>query len=148
VPTTANLKHKALLVTAYSAGLRVGEVVRLKVSDIDSKRMQIWVTAGKGAKDRYTLLSETALTVLRQYFKTERLQDWFFPGEEPGDHLSERSAQHIFGHVKKRADIKKAPFTPCAIRLRRICWKIMWIFATSMNCWDTAALRRPNGTRT
>jgi site-specific recombinase XerD len=108
---TVNLKHKALLVTAYSAGLRVGEVVRLKVSDIDSRRMQIRVTAGKGAKDRYTLLSETALTVLRQYFKAEKPQDWLFPGEEAGDHLSERSAQHIFEHAKKRAGItKKATF--------------------------------------
>jgi site-specific recombinase XerD len=102
--TTVNIKHKALLVTAYSAGLRVGEVVRLKlalsvaegVSDIDSKRMQIRVMAGKSAKDRYTVLSETALTVLREYFKAEKPQDWLFPGAEPGDHLSERSAEHIF----------------------------------------------------
>jgi len=81
--TTVNLKHKALLVTAYSAGLRVGEVVRLKVGDIDSKRMQIRVTAGKGAKDRYTVLSEIALTVLREYFKAEKPQDWLFPGQDP-----------------------------------------------------------------
>jgi site-specific recombinase XerD len=106
-----NLKHKALLVTAYSAGLRVGEVVRLKVSDIDSKRMQIRVTAGKGAKDRYTVLSETALTVLREYFKAEKPQDWLFPGEDPGDHLSERSAERVFEHAKKKAGIaKKATF--------------------------------------
>lgn len=109
--TTSNLKHKALLVTAYSAGLRVGEVVRLKVSDIDSKRMQIRVTAGKGAKDRYTVLSETALTVLREYFKAEKPQDWLFPGEDPGDHLSERSAEHVFEHAKQKAGIiKKATF--------------------------------------
>jgi site-specific recombinase XerD len=117
--TTANLKHKALLVTAYSAGLRVGEVVRLKlalsvaegVSDIDSKRMQIRVTAGKGAKDRYTVLSEIALTVLREYFKAEKPQDWLFPGEDPADHLSERSAEHVFEHAKKKSGItKKATF--------------------------------------
>ena len=91
--------------------MRVGEVVRLKVSDIDSKRMQIRVTAGKGAKDRYTLLSETALTVLWDYFKVEKPQDWLFPGEEPGDHLSERSAQHIFEQAKKKAGVtKKATF--------------------------------------
>lgn len=64
------IKHKALLITAYSAGLRVGEVVRLKVSDIDSKRMTIRVTAGKGAKDRDTLLSMTALELLREYVDT------------------------------------------------------------------------------
>lgn len=62
---THQIKPKALLITAYSAGLRVGEVVRLKVSDIDSKRMQIRITAGKGAKDRYTVLSETALSFTR-----------------------------------------------------------------------------------
>ena len=104
---TTNLKHKALLMTAYSAGLRVGEVVRLKVSDVDSRRMQIRVTAGKGAKDRYTLLSETALAVLWDYFKIEKPQDWLFPGEDAADHLSERSAQHIFEQAKKKASIAK-----------------------------------------
>jgi integrase/recombinase XerD len=102
-----NIKHKALLMVAYSAGLRVGEVVRLKVSDIDSKRTQIRVTAGKGAKDRYTLLSETALTVLRDYVRTDRPKDWLFPGADPTKHLSERSAQKIFAHSRKRAGITK-----------------------------------------
>jgi site-specific recombinase XerD len=68
ISVMSNLKHKALLMVAYSAGLRVGEVVRLKVSDIDSGRMQIRVTAGKGEKDRYTLLAETALAVLWENF--------------------------------------------------------------------------------
>jgi len=103
-----NLKHKALLMIAYSAGLRVGEVVRLKVSDIDSQRMQIRVTAGKGAKDRYTLLSETALVVLREYFRAYKPKDWLFPGGEIGDHLSERSAQQIFQDAKKKAGIGKS----------------------------------------
>jgi len=104
---TTNLKHRALLMAAYSAGLRVGEVVRLKVSDIDSKRMQIRVTAGKGAKDRYTLLSETVLNVLREYFRVYRPQDWLFPGADPTDHLSERSAQKVFERSRKKAGIAK-----------------------------------------
>ena len=104
---TTNLKHRALLMVAYSAGLRVGEVIRLKVSDIDSKRMQIRVTAGKGAKDRYTLLSETALNVLREYFRVYRPQDWLFPGADPTDHLSERSAQKVFERSRKKAGIAK-----------------------------------------
>lgn len=104
---TYNLKHKALLVTAYSAGLRAGEVVRLKVSEIDSKRMQIRVTAGKGAKDRYTLLSEATLRVLRDYFRAFKLKDWLFPGEERNDHLSERYAQKVFAEARKRARIAK-----------------------------------------
>ena len=104
---TSFLKHKALLVTAYSAGLRVGEVVRLQVSDIDSKRMKIRVTAGKGAKDRETLLSETALRILREYFQAFKPKTWLFPGEEREDHLSERAAQEVFGDAKKRAGIVK-----------------------------------------
>lgn len=107
IKVTTFLKHKALLVTAYSAGLRVGEAVRLKVSDIDSKRMSIRVTAGKGAKDRDTLLSETALTILREYFRAVKPKDWLFPGEERSNHLSERSAQEIFKDAKKRAGILK-----------------------------------------
>jgi integrase/recombinase XerD len=104
---TPFLKHKALLITAYSAGLRVGEVVRLKVCDIDSKRMMIRVTAGKGAKDRETLLSATALEVLREYFKAFKPKDWLFPGDIAGDHLSERAAQEVFKDAKKRAGIIK-----------------------------------------
>ncbi len=105
---TTNLKHKALLMVAYSAGLRVGEVVRLKVSDIDSRRMQIRVTAGKGAKDRYTLLSETALTVLRDYFRAYKPKDWLFPGQDSTDHLSERSAQKIFKQAAAKSGISKS----------------------------------------
>ncbi|MBI4672677.1 MAG: tyrosine-type recombinase/integrase [Chloroflexi bacterium] len=104
---TYNLKHKALLMTAYSAGLRVGEVVRLKVNEVDSKRMQIRVTAGKGAKDRYTLLSETTLKVLREYFREYKPKDWLFPGDDSQDHLAERSAERIFKDAKKKAGILK-----------------------------------------
>jgi integrase/recombinase XerD len=93
--------------TAYSAGLRVGEVVRLKVNEIDSKRMSIRVTAGKGAKDRYTLLSTIALEVLREYFRLFKPKDWLFPGEERNDHLAERSAQEVFKNAAKKAGITK-----------------------------------------
>ncbi len=104
---TTNLKHRALLMVAYSAGLRVAEAVRLKVSDVDSQRMQIRVTAGKGAKDRYTLLSGTALAVLRDYFRAYKPKDWLFPGEDLTRHLSERSAQRIFQASKRKAGITK-----------------------------------------
>jgi site-specific recombinase XerD len=104
---TYNLKHKALLMTAYSAGLRVGEVVRLKVNEIDSKRMQIRVSAGKGAKDRYTLLSATALAVLREYARVYKPKDWLFPGDDGKSHLAERSAQQVFKDSKKKAGILK-----------------------------------------
>ncbi len=77
------------------------------IFDIDSKRMTIRVTAGKGAKDRDTLLSETALTVLREYVRAFKPKDWLFPGNSPNDHLSERSAQHVFEDAKQKAGIIK-----------------------------------------
>lgn len=65
------------------------------------------MTADKGAKDRDTLLSETALTILREYARVFKLKDWLFPGDRPGEHLSERSAQHVFEDAKKKAGIIK-----------------------------------------
>ena len=69
---TTNLKHRVLLMTTYSAGLRVSEAARLKVTDIDSQRMTIRVDQGKGAKDRYTLLSKRLLAELRRYWQAYR----------------------------------------------------------------------------
>ena len=69
-----NKKHRAILFMVYSAGLRVGEVVRLKITDIDPDRMLIHIVQGKGKKDRYTTLSEIALTELRNYAKEYNLR--------------------------------------------------------------------------
>jgi site-specific recombinase XerD len=104
---TTNLKHKALLMTAYSAGLRVGEVVRLKISDLDPHRQQLRVRSGKGKKDRYTLLSEVLLETLRAYVRAYQPQEWLFPGQNPQEHLHIRSAQNIFAKAKRKAGIHK-----------------------------------------
>ena len=77
------LKYKAALSVAYGAGLRVSEVVALKVSDIDSKRMVIRVEQGKGRKDRYVMLSPHLLELLRDWYKAARPQGWLFPGRNP-----------------------------------------------------------------
>jgi integrase len=79
--TTQNLKHKTLLMTAYSAGLRVSELVNLKVFDIDSKRMTIHVRRGKGKKDRMVPLSKLLLEVLREYYKAYHPREYLFKGE-------------------------------------------------------------------
>ena len=78
------LKYKAALSVAYGAGLRVSEVVALKVSDIDSKRMVIRIEQGKGHKDRYVMLSPHLLELLRAWYKAARPQGWLFPRNEPG----------------------------------------------------------------
>lgn len=102
-----NHKHRAILFLIYSSGLRVGEVVRLKVEDIDSKRMLIHVNQGKGRKDRYTILSDTTLKVLRKYFKMNKPKDWLFPGEKEDSHLTERTVQRFFKDICNKANIKK-----------------------------------------
>ncbi len=102
-----NIKHKAIMYLTYSSGLRVGEVVKLKLSDIDSKRMLVRVAQGKGRKDRYTILSETALDTLRQYVKAYKPDYWLFQGAQPGKHLNERTVQKVFDAAKRSAGIKK-----------------------------------------
>ena len=72
-------KHKIILFLIYSAGLRVGEVIKLKPQDIDSQRMLIHVIQAKGKKDRYTVLSEIALEQLRKYYKLYKPETWLFP---------------------------------------------------------------------
>lgn len=78
-----SLKHRAILVTAYATGLRVSEVTHLRVADVDSSRMVIRVRAGKGAKDRYVMLSPHLLELLRAYWKAARPSGWLFPGRDP-----------------------------------------------------------------
>lgn len=102
-----NSKHKAILMLVYSAGLRVGEVVKLKPEDIDSKRMLIHVRGSKGRKDRYTLLSKMALEILREYWKKYRTEKWLFGGAREGRYLSIRSVDKIFRNACAKAGIKK-----------------------------------------
>lgn len=105
--SVTNLKHKAILFLTYSSGLRVGEVVRLRINDVDSDRMLIHVVQGKGRKDRYTVLSEVALKVLREYAREYKPAVWLFQGDKPGSHISERTVQRIFENAKEKAGINK-----------------------------------------
>lgn len=102
-----NIKHKVLLMMAYSSGLRVSEVVSLKISDIDSSRMLIHVRRAKGQKDRFTVLSKNALQILRQYSLEYKPNIWLFPGVENGHHLTERTAQRVFETACQKAGIHK-----------------------------------------
>ncbi|MBU1183499.1 MAG: tyrosine-type recombinase/integrase [Proteobacteria bacterium] len=104
----ANIKHRAILMTTYSAGLRVSEVVHLQVSDIDSQRMVIRVEQGKGCKDRYVPLSKALLPVLRQYWKAARPPVWLFPGQHPDMPLTRSSVERVFKKAKKNACITKS----------------------------------------
>ncbi|MBU0988363.1 MAG: tyrosine-type recombinase/integrase, partial [Proteobacteria bacterium] len=103
----ANIKHRVILMTAYSAGLRVSELVALRQEHIDSSRMVIRVEQGKGKKDRYTILSQRLLKELRIYYKACRPENWLFPAKNSIRHISITSAQRIYNKAKKKAGITK-----------------------------------------
>lgn len=107
IEATVNLRQKAMLMVTYSAGLRAKETARLKITDIDSKRMMIRVEQGKGNKDRYTLLSQIALETLREYWKEYRPTVWLFPGQNPEHYVSVSYIQVGFKRAKTKAGISK-----------------------------------------
>ena len=105
-----NIKHKAMLMVSYSSGLRVSEVAALKMQHIDSKNMRLFVEDGKGGKDRYTLLSETCLEVLREYWKKYRPkhpEGWLFLGIYNVSHITSDGIENAFNKAVKRANITK-----------------------------------------
>lgn len=104
---TVNLKHRAVLMSAYGAGLRLNEICHLKLGDIDSARMTIRVEQGKGAKDRYTLLSPRLLTELRRYWFAYRPKEWLFTARDPERPIYDQTVQRIFYAAKDRAGIRK-----------------------------------------
>lgn len=104
-----NLKHKAILFAAYSAGLRVSEVINLRLQDIDRERKQLFVYCSKGKKDRYVALSPLLLDILESYYRMwqPKPTNYLFEGDEPGQPYSIRSAQIIFHNAKVKAGISK-----------------------------------------
>jgi integrase/recombinase XerD len=102
-----NLKHRAILMTAYAAGLRVSEVVSLHVADIDSQRMVIRIRQAKGQKDRYVMLSPRLLTILREYWKAARPIQFLFPGNVPDRPITPRTVQKACRNAQEAAGLGK-----------------------------------------
>ena len=115
-----NTKYKIALMLIYSAGLRLSEALHLRLTDIDSKRMEIRVEQGKGKKDRYTLLSNLILNKLREYYKEEKPSHWLFTGKN-GNPICSSTIQRVFGKAKKKLRLaKKHQYTHYAIALQHI----------------------------
>ena len=102
IEVSANLKYRTIFMALYSTGCRLGEVSHLKVTDIDSKRMQVRVEQGKGKRDRYTLLSETFLMALRDYWRKYTPKTWLFFGCNKDNPLTVTSIQKAFKEAKKK----------------------------------------------
>jgi len=108
--------YKAILALAYGAGLRISEVCTLKPTDIDSQRMRIHVRRGKGNRDRYVLLGETMLTLLREYYpKARRKGDYLFPGQKPQTPLAPAAIRKVLKLVAAQAGLSKK-ITPHTLR--------------------------------
>lgn len=102
-----NLKHRLILSIAYGCGLRVSEIVRLRVVDIDSARMVIRIEQGKGRSDRYVMLAPDLLELLRQWWRTTRPTGWLFPGREPGQPITTRQLDRICKAAAEAAGLDK-----------------------------------------
>ena len=103
-----NLRDKCILMTIYGAGLRLSEVASLKVSDIQSHKMQLFIRNAKGSKDRYALLSQANLEVLRDYWKAYRPKEWlFYSRNNTGTHMTSKAVQNVFHKYVHKAKITK-----------------------------------------
>ena len=112
-----NLKHLAIFMAIYSAGLRLGEATHLRVGDVDSETMRILVHSGKGSKGRYVMLSSRLLDTLREYYVAYRpdRRGWLFPGKDARKPISNSSVQRVFKRTRKAAQIEKQA-TPHSLR--------------------------------
>ena len=102
-----NVKYRTIFATIYAAGLRVSELVSLTVKDIDSARMVIHVRQGKGRKDRYVMLSDQLLDLLRSYWKVDRPSHWLFPGAAPQRHITARQLERVCRQTAEVAGLGK-----------------------------------------
>ena len=112
---TPNLKHRAILMTIYAAGLRVSELINLRVTDIDRQRQLICVRQGKGHKDRQVMLSLKLLELLRIYWKRYRPMTWLFPGQRPERPITQITVWRICQQARAAAQLAK-PVSPHTLR--------------------------------
>jgi len=107
INASGNIKHRALLTTVYASGLRASEAVRLKPEHIESSRMMIRVEQGKGRKDRYTVLSQHCLEMLRDYYRSVQPEEWLFFGRDKSRPMPVGTAQKIYYNAKRAAGVSK-----------------------------------------
>jgi site-specific recombinase XerD len=113
--TVPSLKHRTILSVCYAAGLRISEAVRLQPADIDSQRMVLRVTQGKGQKDRYVMLSPRLLELLRTWWRVATPRAWLFPGTRAGRPITPDAVEEACLQAQRRCGIPK-PITPHALR--------------------------------
>lgn len=116
INTIDNVKHRCIVALLYSTGLRVSEIIHLRITNIDSKNMRIKVVQGKGAKDRYTILSEAVLLELRAYYVQYRPVEYLFNGQGKGRRYSQRSIQKVVEAAIVKAGLANKDYSVHTIR--------------------------------
>lgn len=116
INSVQNIKHRTIIMLLYSTGMRVSEICNLKISDIDSKQMRIKVVQGKGAKDRYTILSQQVLLELRAYYIIYKPVMYLFNGSKPGKPISIRNIEHLVQKTLIQLGLKSKHYTVHTIR--------------------------------
>lgn len=111
-----NIKHRTILMLLYSTGMRVSEIANCKIADIDSANMRIKVVQGKGAKDRYTIMSQQVLLELRAYYLIYKPKEYLFNGYRPGKRYSVRSIQHLMQKALTKVGLESKNYTIHTIR--------------------------------
>jgi integrase/recombinase XerD len=142
IESSANVKHKAMLMLAYSSGLRVGELVMIQPEHIISESMRVRIEQGKGNKGRYTILAGTCLEYLRLYFRKYRPSKWLFEGYTRGKPISIRACEHAFELARKKACIRSV------IHSQRTSSNPAAGCFSFRNSWGTNTSRRRSCTRT
>ena len=136
-----SVKHKAIIAAAYAAGLRISEVCGLRIVDIDSQRRRIHVRSGKGKKDRYVMLGESLLALLRQYYQKVRPKgEYLFPGQKPQRHITPTAVRQVLHKVIRDTGL---PCTPCGTALPPICWRPAPTSASCRFSWATVPSAPP-----
>ena len=116
ITSVQNIKHRTIIMLLYSTGMRVSEICNLKISDIDSKQMRIKVVQGKGAKDRFTILSQQVLLELRAYYIIYKPVTYLFNGCRPGKPMSIRNIEHLVQKTLIQLGLKSKHYTVHTIR--------------------------------
>ncbi len=111
-----NLKHRTILMLLYSTGMRVSEIANCRITDIDSPNMRIKIVQGKGAKDRFTILSQQVLLELRAYYIIYKPKEYLFNGYRPGKRYSVRSIQHLMQKALIKVGLESKNYTIHTIR--------------------------------
>ncbi len=116
IDSVQNIKHRTILMLLYSTGMRVSEIAGCKIADIDSKNMRIKIVQGKGAKDRYTIMSQQVLMELRAYYLIYKPKEYLFNGQKPGKRYSVRSIQHLMQKALLKIGLENKNYTIHTIR--------------------------------